>query len=130
MADFLLDASESWFSFQMDPGTAAFYAVFGFLFVFLGIILLIAIIYLLGKLMVVLTPRLAALKQRRTLKKAGRQGKTEGRGAEETVGDLIPALQREELPPELVAAITAAVLAFCKESAPKCDFIVRRIKRL
>lgn len=92
---------------------ALFYAVFGFLFVFLGITVLVIIFTILGKVM----QKINAKKKTKTVKKAPAPA------AE------ISAQEEEGMTPELVAVISAAVAAYLGESQ-KCDFVVRRIKRL
>ncbi len=98
--------------FKVDLGEGAFYAVFGFVFVFVGIALLIAIFTLLGLLM----------------KKVNhRKRKDETRESAVTAA----APQGEEgISPETVAVIAAAIAAYYEATSQKCDFVVRRIKRL
>ncbi len=97
---------------KIDLGEGAFYAVFGFLFVFLGIALLIAVIYLVGLVMTKLGGRKHAKK-------------------EEPVPAAPIALEVEEgISPEIVAAITAAVSVCMEEERQKCEFVVRKIKRI
>ena len=93
---------------------ALFYAGFGFLFVFLGITLLVIIFTLLGKLMNKLNAK----------KKAKATKETIAPAAVETTAE-----EQEGMTPELVAVISAAVAAYLGQSQ-KCDFKVRRIKRL
>ena len=100
------------FHIEGGLGAAAFYAVFGLLFVFVGIVLLVAIFMLIGLLM----------------KKAGaKREKKETKAAPALPGD--PKIE-EGIPPEVVAAITAAVAAYTAGEKAQCDFVVRRIKRL
>lgn len=98
--------------FKLDLGEGAFYAVFGFLFVFVGIALIIAVFSLLGLIM---------------KRAGGRKEKQEEERQSAVEGPLPPA---DTIPPETVAAITAAIAAYMQESPQKCDFVVRRIKRL
>lgn len=94
---------------KVNLGEGAFYAVFGFLFVVAGIAVLIAIFTLLGSVM------------KRT---AGRKkGETVERQSAIDVAE-------EGIPPETVAAISAALAAYYEAAPQKCDFVVRRIKRL
>ena len=103
---------DGWFKFNVGEG--AFYAVFGFVFVFVGIALLILIFTLLGMLM-----------KRINERRAKKQEKT----AETALSEL-PAAEEEELSPEIVAVISAAVAAYYESERGKCDFVVRRIKRI
>lgn len=100
---------DSWF--KLDIGDGAFYAVFGFVFVFLGISLLIAIFTAIGYAM----------------KRVNEKKKKSGAAPD------VPVLQIEEeegVTPEVVAAITAALMAYYEQENVKCDFVVRRIKKV
>lgn len=93
-------------------GDILFQAALGFLFVFAGITVLILIFTLLGKVMG------TANKKKKTPQKEPK--------AEETT---LPQAVEEGISPETVAVITAAIAAYLGEGQ-KCDFVVRRIKRL
>ena len=99
-------------SIKVDLGEGAFYAVFGFLFVFVGIALLIAIFAALGFLM---------------KRSNGRKRKDEVR---QSAVATEPMNAEEGIPPETVAVIAAALAAYYEAAPQKCDFVVRRIKRL
>ncbi len=101
---------------KIDLGEGAFYSVFGFLFVFLGIVVLILIFTLLGMIM----------KRVNAKKKREKQPKNTVRAAEP---EEVPAVEAE-ISPEVIAVIAAAVSAFCEEGGGKCDFVVKRIKKL
>lgn len=98
---------------KVDLGEGAFYAVFGFLFVFAGIALLIGIFTLLGFIM----------KKLNGGKSRGAQERTSA------VGKGLPEAD-EGISPETVAVIAAALAAYYEAAPQKCDFVVRRIKRL
>ncbi len=99
---------------KLDLGEGAFYSVFGFVFVFAGIALLIGIIMLVGFVMT----KYSAFKQKKKQKT-------------ETVPPSAPAPQIEEgISPEIVAAITAALAVCLEEETGKCEFVVRRIRRI
>ena len=99
-------------SIKVDLGEGAFYAVFGFVFVFVGITILIAIFLLLGYLMKRLNER-------------------KGEHAEERQSAVSSMPEAEEgIPPETIAVIAAALAAYYEAAPQKCDFVVRRIKRL
>ncbi len=102
---------DSWF--KIDPGEGAFYALFGLLFVFAGIVLLIVILWLIGLVM----KKVEGLRQAKHEKKAA------------LAVPSAPAAQ-EGISPETVAAITAAISACLEQEQGKCDFVVRRIKRI
>lgn len=91
----------------------ALYALVGFATVFLGIILLILVVWLVGKGM----------------------SKTNGTPAEkkaETAKAVAPAptIEGEDISEETVAVITAAIMAYYQQNKPKCEFTVKRIKRI
>lgn len=94
---------------KMDVGEGAFYALFGFAFVFLGIVVLVLFFTLFGYCM----------------NKIGSR-------KEETTRESVVTLpgKEEEIPPEVVAVISAAIAAYYSAAPQKCDFVVRRIKRL
>ncbi len=100
-------------SFKLNLGEGAFYAAFGLVFVVLGIVLLVLVFTGLGALMERLKKRKAASPAEKAEVKAA------------------PAPEeKEEVTPELVAAITAALMAYFGQEESKCDFVVRRIKKL
>lgn len=113
----LTNLLDGWF--QMDLGEGAFYSVFGFLFVFVGILFLILIFTVLGLIMKKINARKAIHEKELAKNKKG-----------------VPIVETSEtepedegVTPELVAIISAAIAAYMGESQ-KCDFVVRRIKRL
>lgn len=91
------------------------YAFLGFAIVFAGIVVIIAVIWLMGLLM---------RKTDNFTFKNLKDKKTENGQA-----SLQPA-ESDELPDETKAAIIAAVLAYCETCEPKREFKVKRIKRL
>ena len=105
--------------FKMDLGEGAFYSGFGFLFVFVGIVFLICIFTLLGFVMKKINSR---------EKKSGKDSKKTKKNVPATAAPVVEDAD-EGITPELVAVISAAVAAYLGESQ-KCDFTVRRIKRL
>ena len=107
----LMNLLDGWFKFSVGEG--AFYAVFGFIFVVLGITLLIVIFTLLGLIM---------------KKVNSRKGKAKETKSKEPAAAVKPA--EEGVSAEIIAVISAAIAAYYEGSAQKCDFVVRRIKRL
>ncbi len=101
-------------------GEAALYALIGFIVVFVGIILIIGIIWLVGLIMRK-TNNLEFLTKKRKNKVKG--GKPEGANATVTADG-------DEIPDEVKAAIIAAIMAYYQEKEEKCQFTVKRIKRL
>lgn len=99
-------------------GESAIYALIGFLIVFVGIMLIISIIWLIGLLMRK-TNNLAFLTQ---------IGKKK-RKSEETATDEV-LQESDEVPDEVKAAIIAAIMAYYGAEKPQCEFKVKRIKRI
>lgn len=104
---------DGWFQFPI--GEIAFDAVFGFFFVFTGILLLILIFTLLGFVM---------------KKFNARQETRKNKNKKEASAPVAAAVQEEGISPEVVAAISAAVAAFYEGEQVQCDFVVKRIKKL
>ncbi len=96
-------------------GEAALYALLGFLIVFAGIALLIGVVWAVGKVMV-------------AMKNKEKQSKP-------IVKELAPAptvvaSNDNEVDDETVAVIMAALMAYYQANNPKCEFTVKRIKRI
>lgn len=109
---------DGWFKF--DLGEGAFYAVFGFVFVFIGIAVLIGILMLVGKIM--------QIQKKKVDEKAQR-------AAEERQKELAEAMvaaqpEQEGISAEVIAAITAALAVYCEQEKTKCDFVVKRIRKI
>lgn len=106
-------------------GEALIYALIGFLIVFLGIALIILIIWLLG-LLLRKTNNLAFLRGWGAKLRAKKS-----KNKEETVAEVTETVSDDgEVPAEVKAAIIAAIMAYYSESAPECEFKVKRIKRI
>lgn len=100
-------------------GEPFLYALIGFLVVFAGIFLIIFTIWLVGLIMKK-TNNLEFLSKGKKKKVA--QVKTEAPAvAVENDGDI---------PDEVKAAIIAAIMAYYEEKQEKCQFTVKRIKRI
>ncbi len=97
---------------DVSIGESVFYAALGFASVFIGIAFLILVVWLVGKGM----NKGTAVKQ---------QPK-----AVEQAPLVQPTSPTEEVEEEIVAVITAAVTAYYQEHNPKCEFTVKRIKRM
>ena len=106
------------FYFSDRFGEPMVYALIGFLVVFVGIILIIAIIWLIG-LLIRKTNNLAFLTN---------IGKKKKKKEEPVLSQAVT--DDEEVPDEVKAAIIAAIMAYYCEEKPKCEFKVKRIKRL
>ena len=94
-------------------GEAALYALLGFAVVFLGIAFLILVVWAVGKVMT------ATAKKPKTAKT---------KAVEETPAPLNET--QDELDEETVAVITAAIMAYYVQENRRCEFTVKRIKRI
>ena len=103
---------------NLELGEACLYALIGFAVVFAGIVVIILIIWLIGLLMRK-TDNLAFLN-----KIGKRRNKANGQVAEEKTQ------KEEEISPEVRAAIVAAIMAYYTAEKPKCEFKVKRIKKI
>ena len=96
---------------------AALYALLGFVVVFLGISFLIFMVWLVGKVM---------SKSKGTKVSSVKEIQT-------TNSEVIQSLavsEAEEISEETVAVIMAALTAYYEKANKKCEFTVRRIKRI
>lgn len=109
-------------NFVFTENSEAFiYALIGFALVFVGIIIIIAIIWLIGLIMRK-TDNLAFLTKRKDRVKEIKEVSESPVAADE---------EGDEVSPEIKAAIVAAIMAYYKkEVQPQSDFVVKRIKRL
>lgn len=92
------------------PWEATVYALLGFTIVFMGIAFLIFVVWLIGKIM------------NKTI-----QPKTKEKTSKIAV---VEASMEDEVSDEVVAIIMAALTAYYEENNPKCEFTVKRIKRI
>lgn len=99
-------------------GDILFQTVFGLIFVFLGITFLIVIFTLLGLIM----------------KKVNSRQKSESKIEKEEPQIKVETDPKNdgqfETDPALIAVVSAAIAAYYAKESKKCDFVVRRIKRL
>lgn len=101
---------------DVDVSEAALYALLGFLIVFVGILFLIFIVWIVGKIM----------------------GKTKTKEVVKSESaPLAVAIPTEKVShdinavdDETVAVIMAALMAYYQKNNPKCEFTVKRIKRV
>ena len=96
-------------------GEAALYALLGFLIVFIGIAFLILVVWLVGKVV-------AFIENKQNQKETPAPVVAETLAVDESID--------EELTEETVAVITAALMAYYQKNNPKCEFTVKRIKRI
>lgn len=106
-------------SFEDAPkatvGEAALYALIGFLVVFVGIALLIAVIWLVGRVM-----NGIQTSEKETVKEIP---------VKTSIAQTKPT-EQDEVDEETLAVITAAIMAYYEQQNSKCEFTVKRIKRM
>ena len=100
---------------EVSISEAALYALLGYLVVFLGIAFLILVVWLVGKIV-------SSIENKSAKTEAEVSTVAESLAASEPVED--------ELTEETVAVITAALMAYYQKNNPKCEFTVKRIKRI
>ncbi|MBD5585236.1 MAG: hypothetical protein HDQ88_09140 [Clostridia bacterium] len=104
---------------SLELGEACIYALIGYAIVFLGIVLIIVIIWLIGLIMRK-TNNLAFLSNIKFKRKK----------KEKEVAEAITTADGDDIPEEVKVAIITAVMAYCSQENPKCEFKVKRIKRI
>ena len=102
---------------SLSFGEACLYAVIGFLIVFIGIALIIFIIWLIG----------FVLRKTNNLEFLMKLGRKKPKAVQTEV--TIPE-NDDEIPDEVKAAIIAAIMTYYSDKKPECEFRVRRIKRI
>ena len=111
----LLTAAADKYDYKMPLGETAINALVGFLVVFAGIGFLILVVWLVGKLMA----------------KAKMQPKKQSVAKAEPQKPVVkPAPVEDGIDEETVAVIMAALAAYYETNKPKCEFTVKRIKRI
>lgn len=95
-------------------GTAALYALIGQLVVFSGIAFLVFIVWGVGKLM----------------KKSSSPLKQKSEKISEPPSVTATTANSEDISEETVAVIMAALMAYYEKNNPKCEFTVKRIKKI
>lgn len=104
-------------SFQ-NLGEAALYALLGFMVVFVGIAFLILIVWLVGLIMTKSNGTKTAPAEKQSKQK-------ETKAESVTTSEIAEAFSEET-----IAVITAALMAYYQKNNPKCEFTVKRIKRI
>ena len=102
------------YNYEMPLGETALNALIGFIVVFLGITFLILVIWLVGKVMA-------------KNKAQPKQEVAETKAVQKTLPTLVEDASLDE---ETVAVIMAALMAYYQQTGAKCDFTVKRIKRI
>ncbi len=94
---------------------ALLYALIGFIVVFAGIALLIAVVWAVGKV-------LSSVNPTATPKKVEAKPKQ--------VQCAAPVVNENDIDEETLAVITAALMTYYQKTNPQCGFTVKRIKRI
>jgi Na+-transporting methylmalonyl-CoA/oxaloacetate decarboxylase gamma subunit len=111
-------------------GEAALYALIGFAVVFVGIVIIIAVIWLVGFIMRK-TDNLAFLtnwKNNKSKKQSDKSNEVLAKPDNNIVNT-----DQNDIPDEVKAAIVAAIMAYYEQEqaqSQKCQFVVKRIKRI
>ena len=108
---------------QVDVGEAALYAAIGFSVVFLGILFLILVVWGMGKI-------IATVEGKAVTKKEKKKAKESTIVEESLTTEKVESASTDEVDEETIAVITAAIMAYYQKNNPKCEFTVRRIKRI
>ena len=98
---------------------ALLYGLIGFVFVFVGIGILIGVLYLVGFLMQKMNDK------SKKSKKAEKAAQPIEKAAPAPV-----AAADEEIPDGVKAAIVTAIMAYYSAEKPRCEFVVKKIKKL
>ena len=108
---------------QVGAGEAALYAAIGFSVVFLGILFLILVVWGMGKI-------IATVEGKAVTKKEKKKAKESTIVEESLMTEKVESASTDEVDEETIAVITAAIMAYYQKNNPKCEFTVRRIKRI
>lgn len=98
---------------KVEIDVAALYALIGFLVVFAGIIFLVFVVWLVGKVM----------------SESNNEKKESITQVIEQPVEAAPAIS-EDIDEETIAVIMAALTAYYEKNNPKCEFTLKRIKRI
>ena len=101
---------------KIGIGDAALDALIGYMVVFLGISFLILVVWAVGRIMM-------------TANKSPREKQTKTKAI--PPAEIKPVQSsEEEISEETLAVIMAALMAYYEANNPKCEFTVKRIKRI
>ena len=98
-------------------GDAALYALIGFIVVFMGIAFLVLVVWAVGKILNSITTKGGTKKVKNSL-------------SEKPVQVAGATSADDEISEETIAVIMAALMAYYQTNQPKCEFTVKRIKRI
>lgn len=111
---------------KIPVGEAAIDAVVGLAVVFIGIALLVFIVWGVGQIM----QKTAPGSKKQSAPKAAETKKEPKKAAQVPVAVAKPAEQENEPDEETIAVITAAIAAVYEAEKRSCGFVVKRIKRM
>ena len=106
-------------------GEVALYALLGFATVFLGIAFLIFVVWGVGKILEKINAQVTS--QKEVSDKAKKDIENNANKVESATQVLS---ETEEISEETIAIITAAIMAYYEKNNPKCEFTLKRIKRI
>ena len=104
---------------EISVGLSALYALIGFIVVFAGIAFLILVVWAVGKVM-------STNSKTKTVKTE----KVEKPKKVEPVVENLAVTDVDAISDETVAVIMSALMAYYQTNNPKCEFTVKRIKRI
>ena len=107
--------------FITDFSEVGLYGLIGYAVVFLGIAFLIFIVWAVGKLLAKANDKTASTAKKTTVE--------EKKDTANTTAEPI-VVQSDEVSEETLAVITAAIMAYYEKNNPKCEFTLKRIKRM
>lgn len=108
---------------EISVGLSALYALIGFIVVFVGITFLIFVVWGVGKVMDESKPKTATAS-------VAKKEKVEKTKKSEPVYESIAVTDADEISDETVAVIMSALMAYYQKTNAKCEFTVKRIKRI
>ena len=104
---------------EISASLSALYALIGFIVVFVGIAFLIFVVWGVGKIMDSSKPKTTTQKE-----------KVEKPKKVEPVYESLAVADADEISDETVAVIMSALMAYYQKTNAKCEFTVKRIKRI
>ena len=107
-------------------GEVSLYALLGFATVFLGIAFLIFVVWVAGKILGKANTQVRAKKE--IVSNKTQKDSESATNEAETVTQIVG--ETEEISEETIAIITAAIMAYYEKNNPKCEFTLKRIKRI
>lgn len=120
----LAAAAESMIDKKISIGEAAVDALVGFIVVFLGIALLVFIVWIVGQIMQKVNPTGKASSSKKEAK-----NETKPKNADSVA--VKPSVSADGIDEETIAVISAAIAAYYSASnQANCGFVVKRIKRM